>query len=106
MGTGRRTGQVGNCGGANPTVRNSKFYENEQNGIWVINNGKGKPIETNMHDFPDKELGKAVPYGVYDIGRNEGWVNVGIRACAQITYRKFISLWCSSTLHESHEVSV
>jgi hypothetical protein len=39
---------------------------------------KGKPIETKMHDFPDKELGKAVPYGVYDIGRNEGWVNVGI----------------------------
>ena len=39
---------------------------------------KGKPIETNMHDFPDKELGKAIPYGVYDIGRNEGWVNIGI----------------------------
>jgi hypothetical protein len=39
---------------------------------------KGKPLETNMHDFPNKELGKAVPYGVYDIGRNEGWVNVGI----------------------------
>jgi transposase len=39
---------------------------------------KGKPLETKMHDFPDKELGKAVPYGVYDIGRNEGWVNVGI----------------------------
>jgi hypothetical protein len=39
---------------------------------------KGKPLETNMHDFPDKELGKAIPYGVYDIGRNEGWVNVGI----------------------------
>ena len=39
---------------------------------------KGKPIETNMHDFPDKVLGKAVPYGVYDIGRNEGWVSVGI----------------------------
>jgi transposase len=39
---------------------------------------KGKTIETNMHDFPDKELGKAIPYGVYDIGRNEGWVNVGI----------------------------
>jgi len=35
-------------------------------------------LETNMHDFPDKELGKAIPYGVYDIGRNEGWVNVGI----------------------------
>jgi hypothetical protein len=39
---------------------------------------KEMPIETNMHDFPDKELGKAIPYGVYDIGRNEGWVNVGI----------------------------
>jgi transposase len=39
---------------------------------------KKSPIETNMHDFPDKELGKAIPYGVYDIGRNEGWVNVGI----------------------------
>jgi transposase len=39
---------------------------------------KGKPIETNMHDFPDKELGKAIPYGVYDIARNEGWVSIGI----------------------------
>jgi len=39
---------------------------------------KGTPIETNMHDFPNEELGKAIPYGVYDIGRNEGWVNVGI----------------------------
>jgi transposase len=39
---------------------------------------KGKPRETNMHDFPDKELGKAIPYGVYDIGRNEGWINIGI----------------------------
>lgn len=47
------------------------------------NNGKeysekGKPIEVKTHDFPDKELGKVSPYGVYDIGRNEGWVNVGI----------------------------
>jgi len=39
---------------------------------------KKSPLETNMHDFPDEELGKAIPYGVYDIGRNEGWVNVGI----------------------------
>jgi hypothetical protein len=39
---------------------------------------KGQPLATNMHDFPDAELGKAIPYGVYDIGRNEGWVNVGI----------------------------
>jgi hypothetical protein len=39
---------------------------------------KGKPIETKTHDFPDVKLGKAIPYGVYDIGRNEGWVNIGV----------------------------
>jgi hypothetical protein len=47
------------------------------------NNGKeysekGKPVEVNTHDFPNKELGKVAPYGVYDIGKNEGWVSVGI----------------------------
>ncbi len=39
---------------------------------------KGQPVEVNVHDFPDKELGKAIPYGIYDVGRNEGWVSVGI----------------------------
>lgn len=39
---------------------------------------KGRPIEVNVHDFPDPELGKAVPYGVYDIDQNEAWVSVGI----------------------------
>jgi transposase len=39
---------------------------------------KGKPIAVKTHDFPDKKKGKAVPYGVYDLGRNEAWVNVGI----------------------------
>ena len=39
---------------------------------------KGKPIEVNVHDFPNPNLGKAVPYGAFDIGRNEGYVNVGI----------------------------
>lgn len=37
-----------------------------------------KPIEVNMHDFPDKKLGKALPYGVYDLAMNEGYVTVGI----------------------------
>jgi hypothetical protein len=36
------------------------------------------PERVNGHDFEDPELGKAVPYGVYDIGENEGWVSVGI----------------------------
>jgi transposase len=39
---------------------------------------KGKPIEVKSHDFPDKELGKAVPYGVYDLLNNEAGVSVGI----------------------------
>jgi hypothetical protein len=39
---------------------------------------RGQPEEVRTHDFPDKELGKAIPYGVYDLTRNEGWVSVGI----------------------------
>jgi len=39
---------------------------------------KGRPVKVKTHDFPDKKLGKAVPYGVYDIERNEAGVSVGI----------------------------
>jgi transposase len=39
---------------------------------------KGQPVVVNVHDFPDKTLGKAIPYGIYDIGANNGFVNVGI----------------------------
>ena len=39
---------------------------------------KGEPIEVRVHDFMDKELGKAIPYGIYDVTKNEGWVSVGI----------------------------
>jgi hypothetical protein len=39
---------------------------------------KGQPEEVRVHDFVDKELGKAIPYGVYDLKNNEGWVSVGI----------------------------
>ena len=38
---------------------------------------QGEPEQVNTHDFIDKQLGKAVPYGVYDIGANAGWVAVG-----------------------------
>ena len=37
----------------------------------------GEPEQVNVHDFPDKELGKAIPYGIYDVGANTGWVTVG-----------------------------
>ena len=39
---------------------------------------KGEPREVKVHDFIDKKLGKAIPYGVYDIGQNKGFVSVGI----------------------------
>lgn len=39
---------------------------------------KGSPVEVNVHDFVDKELGKVAPYGVYDTAANEAWVSIGI----------------------------
>jgi transposase len=39
---------------------------------------QGEPEKVRVHDFKDKELGKAIPYGVYDMIHNEGWVSVGI----------------------------
>src|SRR5215469_8706147 len=38
---------------------------------------KGSPVPVRTHDFMDAELGKAIPYGVYDVAANAGWVNVG-----------------------------
>jgi hypothetical protein len=38
---------------------------------------KGAPEPVNVYDFIDKERGKVTPYGVYDVGANTGWVNVG-----------------------------
>ena len=55
---------------------------------------QGQPEETLLHDFPDPELGKAVPYGVYDVGRNQGWVNVGIdHDTAEFATDSILSWW-------------
>ena len=55
---------------------------------------KGKPVEVLDHDFPLKELGKAAPYGVYDIAANEGYVNVGISSdTAQFAVNAIRSWW-------------
>lgn len=65
------------------------------------NNGReyvpsGKPVEVSMHDFPDKTLGKVVPYGVYDIGQNKGWVSVGISSdTAQFAVNSIRTWWHS-----------
>jgi len=39
---------------------------------------QGEPDEVRVHDFQDPALGKAIPYGVYDVTNNQGWVSVGI----------------------------
>jgi len=39
---------------------------------------EGRPEEVKVHDFQDKQLGKAIPYGVYDLTANRGWVSIGI----------------------------
>ena len=53
---------------------------------------KGEPDVVLVHDFLDKKLGKAIPYGVYDLTANQGWVSVGIdhdtaRFAAEAIYR-------------------
>jgi len=39
---------------------------------------KGRPALVKVHDFIDPQRGRAIPYGVYDLGRNVGWVSVGV----------------------------
>jgi len=55
---------------------------------------KGEPQKVKTHDFPDKKLGKAIPYGVYDLASNEGWVSVGIdHDTAQFAAASILRWW-------------
>lgn len=55
---------------------------------------QGQPEKTLVHDFPDKQWGKVIPYGVYDIGRNQGWVSVGIdHDTAEFAVDSILSWW-------------
>jgi hypothetical protein len=63
------------------------------------NNGKewskkGAHTDVQSHDFPDKTKGKAAPYGVYDVTKNEGWVSVGISSdTAQFAVESIRNWW-------------
>jgi hypothetical protein len=59
---------------------------------------KGEPLTVKTHDFMDPELGKAIPYGVYDLSRNEGWVSV--QECADTAGQVLVRQW-PRTLHSS-----
>jgi transposase len=55
---------------------------------------KGEPVEVRGHDFKDKDLGHAIPYGVYDLTAAEGWVSVGITSdTASFAVNSIISWW-------------
>lgn len=55
---------------------------------------KGQPVKTLCHDFPSQASGKAIPFGVYDIATNEGYVNVGITAeTAQLAVASIRAWW-------------
>jgi transposase len=55
---------------------------------------KGTPIKVNKYDFPNKELGKVAPYGIYDLTKNKGWVTVGISSdTAEFAVNSIRSWW-------------
>jgi hypothetical protein len=56
---------------------------------------QGQPEEVRVHDFLIKDLGRAVPYGIYDIASNAGWVSVGIiHDTAEFAVRTIRRWWC------------
>ena len=62
----------------------------------------GEPERVNVHDFADRALGefaKAIPYGIYDIGNDEGWVSVGDVADTAEFAVESIRRWWNTTGH-------
>lgn len=54
---------------------------------------KGAPEKVNVYDFIDKEKGKVAPYGIYDLDKNKGWVNVGISSDTAAFAVNSIRMW-------------
>jgi hypothetical protein len=63
---------------------------------------EGTPEEVRVYDFIDRELGKAIPYGVYDIARNVGWVSVGIDHDTGSFAVETIRRWWNNMGHEMY----
>jgi hypothetical protein len=62
----------------------------------------GEPAQVNTHDFPDKDLGKAIPYGIYDLTANTGWVNVGCDHDTATFAVESIRRWWNSVGHADY----
>ena len=61
---------------------------------------KGQPSEVNVYDFPSLAAGRANPYGVYDVNRNEAWVNVGVDKDTAAFAVESIRRWWKQSGHE------
>jgi transposase len=62
----------------------------------------GDPVATRTHDFPDDSLGKAVPYGIYDLTADTGWVNVGTDHDTAAFAVESIRRWWTTTGRGDH----
>jgi len=62
----------------------------------------GAPVLTNVHDFPDMAVGKAIPYGVYDVGNNNAWVSVGTNHDTPLFAVNSIRSWWSGMGRAAH----
>lgn len=71
---------------------------------------EGDPQRVKVHDFEDKALGKVVPYGVYDVGANTGWVNVGITSdtaeSAVASIRRWLDAMGRQRYPNAHELTI
>lgn len=66
---------------------------------------KGEPEEVEVYDFINKELGKVAPYGIYDLFRNKGFVNVGIsKDTAEFAVNSIKSWWYDMGEAEYHNI--
>ena len=63
---------------------------------------KGDPQRVKVHDFEDKQLGKVVPYGVYDVSANAGWVSLGITSDTAQFAVASIRNWLDRMGHERY----
>jgi len=54
---------------------------------------RGQPVPVRVHDFIDRTLGKAIPYGVYDLGQNAAWVSVGVDHDTPVFAVRTIANW-------------
>ena len=67
---------------------------------------KGFPKEVRVHDFKDPELGKVVPYGIYDLAQNHGFVSVGVdHDTSEFAVESIRTWWHEMGIHDYPQAS-